>query len=48
MTDMSYGCLGDVLARALVADWGPAVARRRVGRVQAVADKLDQRAPPAH
>jgi acyl-CoA thioesterase I len=49
MTDFSYGCLGDLLARALVADWRPAIAGRTVRPMQAaVAVTLDRSPSPRH
>ncbi|HEV2303594.1 MAG TPA: SGNH/GDSL hydrolase family protein [Stellaceae bacterium] len=48
MTDFSYGCLGDILARALVLEWRSTIAGRRAAPIQAAAVKLDRSAPPRH
>ena len=48
MTDFSYGCLGDLLARALVADWSPVIAGRAGRPIQAAAVKLDRSPSPRH
>jgi acyl-CoA thioesterase-1 len=44
MTDASYGCLGNVLARALLADWRPAPALRRPAPTEAAASGLTRKA----
>ena len=46
MTDASYGCLGEVLGRALVADWRAAIAGRRAAPVESAAATLGSSTPP--